>query len=207
MNRPPPRKAPGAGKQTGQIYTKAKKISQSRQSLASGSAYQPLDVAQLSNLPGELRSGTRFVCWREAVRDGKPTKIPVDPHTGADAESDKPATWRTLTEAVAFYEAHLNNLHGIGRMFQPDDGIIGGDFDNCLDDQGNVIPDSLAAEWLPRFNSYTEVSPGGLGCKVWLRARHELDGKTGRRDAKQGVEIYQARRYFTITGKRLPLYA
>jgi hypothetical protein len=202
-----PKEKPGTDEQTGQISTKAKKISQRRQSATSGGAYQPLDVAQLDNLPEELRSGTCFVCWREALRGGKSTKIPVDPHTGADAESDNPATWGTMAEAVAFYQAQPNKLHGIGRMFSPDDGIIGIDFDDCLDDHGNVVPGSLAPEWLPRLDSYTEVSPSGLGCKVWLRARHELDGKTGRRDAKQGVEIYRARRYFTITGKRLPQYS
>lgn len=169
--------------------------------------YDRLDVAALKNVPPELGEGIRFVCWREAVRDGKPTKIPVNPHTGDDAESDNAATWGTLAEAVAFYKAHTDTLHGVGRMFHPDDGIIGIDFDNCLDGQGNVIASHVAAEWLPKLNSYPEISPSGKGVKLWLKASHKLDGKTGRRDPKRGVEIYRERRFFTITGRRLPQFS
>lgn len=169
--------------------------------------YERLDVAALENVPPILKEGSRFVCWREAVRNGKATKILVDPHTGSDAESDNPSTWGTLAEAVAFYNAHTDTLHGVGRMFHPDEGIIGIDFDKCLDDQGAIIPGTLAAEWLPRQNSYSEVSPSRKGVKVWVRAKHELGGKTGRRDPKRGVEIYRERRFFTITGRRLPQFS
>jgi putative DNA primase/helicase len=167
-------------------------------------AYTRLDVAALANVPAELREKIRFVCWREAVRDGKATKIPVNPHTGDDAESDNPATWGTLAEAVACYEAHPDTLQGVGRMFDPTDRFMGIDFDKCLDDQGNVIATHVAAEWLPRLNSYTEISPSGTGVKVWVRAQHELGGKSGRTNRKLGVEIYSERRFFTMTGRLLP---
>jgi putative DNA primase/helicase len=170
---------------------------------AAGNSYQPLDVVQFANVPKELQDGKRFVCWREETRNGKPTKVPVNPHTGNEAESDNPVTWCTLAEAVAFHQTHRKNLQGLGRMFDPADGIIGVDFDDCLDDHGNIIPGHVAAEWLPRLNSYSEISPSGRGVKVWLKARLDLDGKTGRRDTKQGVEIYREHRYFTPTGRRL----
>jgi primase-polymerase (primpol)-like protein len=170
---------------------------------ASAGGYQPLDVSQLCNLPPELCSEELFVCWREEIRSGKPTKIPVNPKTGSDAESDNPSTWGTFTEATEFYEAHRNKLRGIGRMFSGADELMGVDFDNCLDSHGKIIPGSLAAEWLPQLNSYTEISPSGRGVKVWLWAVQELGGKGGRRDTKRGLEIYSAGRYFTLTGKRL----
>ena len=173
----------------------------------SKAAFQALDEPSLANVPAILKEGKKFVCWREEVRDGKPTKIPVDPHTGNDAESDNPATWGTIAQAVAYYKAHTDTLRGIGRMFDPADGIMGVDFDKCLDGQGNVIASHVAATWLPRLNSYTEISPSGTGVKVWLKASHKLDGKTGRRDSKLGVEIYRERRYFTITGRRLPQFS
>ena len=173
----------------------------------STTVYEHLDVTQLSNVPAELQAGIRFVCWREAIRNGKPTKVPVNPHTGHDAESDNPATWGTLAEAIANYGAHRNILKGVGRMFDPADGIIGVDFDDCLDDHGNIIAGHDAAEWLPRLNSYSEVSPSGQGVKVLLIASHDFDGKTGKRDSKRGVEIYRERRYFTLTGKVLPQFS
>jgi putative DNA primase/helicase len=158
---------------------------------------------QFADVPTELQEGKRFVCWREESRNGRPTKVPVNPYTGNEAESDNPATWSTLAEANRFYQTYGNKLRGVGRMFDPVDGMIGVDFDNCLDDQGSIIPGHVAAEWLPRLNSYSEISPSGRGVKVWLTANLDLDGKTGRRDSKQGVEIYSERRYFTITGRRL----
>lgn len=172
-----------------------------------GCAFHPLDVAQLANLPAKLQADTRFVCWREETRNAKATKIPVDCHAGADAESDNPATWSTFAEAVGFYQAHRDTLHGVGRMFDSTDGIIGVDFDDCLDAQSNIIRSHAAAEWLPRLNSYCEISPSGQGVKLWVKAVHKLDGKTGRRDAKRGVEIYGKRRFFTITGRRLSQFS
>jgi primase-polymerase (primpol)-like protein len=165
--------------------------------------FHALDITQLTNLPSELQEGVRFVDWRHEFRNHKPTKIPVDPHTGKDAESDNPATWCTLTEAVAFYMAQMKWLCGVGRMFDLGDLIIGIDFDRCLDELGDLNPDHPAAGWLPRFDSYSEISPSNTGVKTWIRGSHVLGGKTGRRDAMRGVEIYRARRYFTITGRRL----
>lgn len=165
--------------------------------------YEPLDVEQMINLPKELQNGKRFVCWREAIRGARCTKVPVNPFTGKDAKSDNAATWSTLDEAIEFYRAHRSKLQGVGRMFDPTDRLIGVDFDDCLDDYGEIIPGHAAEMWLSRLDSYTEVSPSGRGVKLWVRASHDLGGKSGRRDAKQGVEVYRERRYFTLTGKRL----
>jgi hypothetical protein len=173
----------------------------------SGNSPQLLDVVQFVDVPVELQEGKRFVCWRERTRNQQLTKVPINPHTGNEAESDNPATWSTLAEALAFYQKHSNKLQGIGRMFALPDGIIGIDFDDCLDDGQNIIPTHVADEWLPQLNSYTEISPSGRGVKVWLKGRLDLEGRTGRRDAKQGVEIYQERRYFTLTGRRLPQFS
>lgn len=168
------------------------------------SSYQSRDVLlQLANVPTELQDGKRFVCWCEVNRNGNPAKVPVNPQSGYTAEADDPATWGTLAEALAFQQTHQKEVRGVGRMFDSADGVMGVDFDDCLDDKGNIIPTHLAAEWLPRLNSYCEISPSGRGVKVWFKACLGLDGKTGRRDAKQGVEIYRERRYFTITGRRL----
>jgi hypothetical protein len=175
--------------------------------MSAANSYERLDTSALSNVPPELREGLRFVCWREVVREGKPTKIPVCPHNGAEAESDNPETWGTLGAAVGHYNKNPETLQGIGRMFDSADGIMGVDFDKCLDGQGNIIPGMTAAEWLPKLNSYSEVSPSRKGVKVWLRATHDLDAKTGRNNRKLHVEIYRERRYFTITGNRLPQFS
>jgi hypothetical protein len=162
---------------------------------------------QFADVPSELREGKRFVCWCEINRNGKLAKVPVNPQTGSLAEADEPETWSTLAVALAFFQTYWKELQGVGRMFDPADGIMGVDFDGCLDNRGNIIPSHPAAEWLPQLNSYCEVSPSGRGVKVWAKAHLDLDGKTGRRDAKQGVEMYRERRYFTLTGRRLPQFS
>ena len=91
--------------------------------VSSTTAFQSLDVENLGKFPSCLAQNCRFVCWRDEIRNGNPTKIPVDPHTGRDAESDNPMTWGTLTEAVTYYEGRTAKLRGVGRMFHPDDGI------------------------------------------------------------------------------------
>ena len=140
-------------------------------------AYDSLDVAELANVPAILTEGKKFVCWREVIRNDKTTKV------------------------------HRDTMRGVGRMFDPADGIMGVDFDDCLDDHGNIIAGHDAAEWLPRLNSYSEVSPSSRGVKVLLLASHALDGKTGKRDSKRGVEIYRERRFFTLTGKVLSQFS
>jgi primase-polymerase (primpol)-like protein len=169
------------------------------------SVYESLDLTRLDNLPPNLLSGKRFVCWREESRDGKPTKIPVNPHNGNDSRSNDMATWGTIDKATAFYKANSDTLNGVGRMFHSGDGLVGIDFDDCLDENRNIISGSPAAEWVIRFNSYSEISPSGRGLKVWVKANHDFECKTGRRDAERGIEIYGSGRYFTITGRRLEI--
>jgi putative DNA primase/helicase len=172
-----------------------------------GNAYHRLEPPRLANVPEELRTGQQFVCWREAIRKGKRTKPPVNAHTGKDAKSDNPETWATLDEAVACYQKHKNTLYGVGRVFDPGDGMIGIDFDDCLDEHGELIPDHPAAKWLSRLNSYTEISPSGTGVKVWVHASHDLGGQTGRNNKDKGVEIYRERKYFTLTGQRFSRFS
>lgn len=41
----------------------------------------------VGNIPGELKSLHQWVGWKYETRGGKPTKIPKDPKTGANASS------------------------------------------------------------------------------------------------------------------------
>jgi putative DNA primase/helicase len=46
----------------------------------------------LEKIPQELKTDSHFVLWREETRGGKPTKIPVNAHTGGNAAVDRPET-------------------------------------------------------------------------------------------------------------------
>src|SRR3712207_8847873 len=51
----------------------------------------------------------QWVCWRFEERDGKLTKIPYPPHTGARASSTDPKTWADYSEDRK--STRLNSSH------------------------------------------------------------------------------------------------
>ena len=68
-----------------------------------------------ANIPSSLKAWPNWVCWKEAIRNGEPTKPPVDVRTGRFAEADNPDTWNTFEDTLAYYQAHSNNgIRGIG---------------------------------------------------------------------------------------------
>lgn len=201
---PPGKKVPPVGDKTkGGQNSSANAGYGDGPTVSSKSAYDSFNPANIANIPPELLSGKRLVCWRVEMRGGKPTKVPVNPRTGRDAKSNDSSTWGTLDEALAYYKAHPDVIKGIGRMFAEEDNMTGIDCDGCLDELGFIISEHPAAKWLPKLNSYCEDSPSRRGVKVWVYGRHPFEGKTGRKDQKLGIEIYSHRRFFTLTGNRL----
>lgn len=50
-------------------------------------------------IPDELKTLPQWVCWQTTIRDGKPTKIPINATTGGHAKSDDPSTWALFENA------------------------------------------------------------------------------------------------------------
>lgn len=146
-----------------------------------------------------------WVCWKYAERDGKQTKIPINPQTGGNAQSNNPATWATYEQATAAAEKHKYN--GVGFMFS--DGICGIDMDNVI---GNPELEALVKEIIYLMNTYTEVSPSGNGYHIIFRCDDlskipkvsgKLDPVYYQKNPLNGVECYISgltNRYFTYTG-------
>jgi hypothetical protein len=134
--------------------------------------------------------------WRREERDGKSTKVPYQ--AGApevEASSTRPQTWGTYTEACAVVEA--GRADGIGFVFTVDDPYTGIDLDGCRDPQtGARTP--KAEQALADLDSYCEVSPSGRGVHIIVRARLAGGGRK-----RNGIEIYDRARYFTVTGHAL----
>ncbi len=150
-----------------------------------------------TNVPRELRDRAQWVCWRFEQRGGKPTKVPICAR-GGRADSSRSDTWATFKQAVSSYLGD-RALAGVGFVFSHDDPFCGIDLDNCLNDSGTIKP--WALEIVQSFASYTEVSPSGLGVKLFCRARKP--GKRCRTAYEDGeIEIYDSGRFFTVTGER-----
>jgi putative DNA primase/helicase len=111
--------------------------------------------------------------------------------------------WGTLNAAL--WAADEHKLDGVGKVFHDDnpeeeDDLIGVDLDRVRDkDTGEVA--GWAMNIVERFETYAEVSPSGTGIKLWIFGK--LPGERRRNDAV-GVEVYFDKRFFTVTGERLP---
>ena len=144
--------------------------------------------------PGELRTADQFVCWCEEDRDGDVTKVPYSVH-GGRASSTNPKTWAPFDAAIAHAEEH--GMSGVGFVFTEDDPFAGIDLDHCRDSKTGVVA-TWARKIVDALDSYTEVSPSGTGLHIFVKAT-----LPGRNNRKGPIEMYESRRYFTLTGHHL----
>ncbi len=146
-------------------------------------------------IPLALRKLDRWVAWRWEWRDDKWTKPPIDPLTGRLTNATDPNAWMSFDEARELARRHGD---GIGIALGPEAdrcGIVGVDYDKCIDDQGHIDPAVL--QIVDTLDSYTEYTPSGHGLRTLLWGK-----KPGARSRKKGcsIEIYDRDRYFTVTG-------
>jgi putative DNA primase/helicase len=150
-------------------------------------------------VPSELTDLPQWVAWRIVVRNGKPTKVPTNVHSGRNASATDPATWASFNEAVA-YHARVPDSSGIGFVFTDADPFAGIDLDHCIDESGVLKP--WAAGIVERFpGAYVERSPSGTGLKLFVRGHTLHNGRrSGYPEPGAAVEMYDRGRYFTVTG-------
>lgn len=151
---------------------------------------------KFENIPSELRQLPRWVTWKaEGLEGEKPRKIPYAPdRPNTRASSTDPDTWGSFMQAkAAFYDSDCT---GIGFVLN-NDGIVGVDIDNCIQD-GKVSDDALALlEWMGA--QYVEVSPSGSGLRAFGYAPPLERGCRGKLHGLD-VELYSTGRYLTLTG-------
>ena len=150
---------------------------------------------QYENIPQEIKLLDQWVNWKSVERDGKVTKPPFQVN-GKFAESNNPKTWNSFFAV----EKAVGHFDGIGFVLTEDDPFVAIDFDKCYCPAFKII-DPAIEQHIKSINTYTEISPSGRGLRSLLRGLLPVDGKKNGR-----VEVYQARRYVTITGHRLPDY-
>jgi hypothetical protein len=157
------------------------------------------------NIPSFLKEGRKHVVWRYELRQDnkgqwKCTKPPFRPD-GRNASSTDPATWVTFAEALAAYQA--GGWDGIGRVLVHEEDLVGADCDKCLDPKTGAV-EEWAAAIIKTLNTYTEVSPGGHGFRIFLKGKLPPHGRK-----KDKFECYNGTtlkgepggRYVTLTGQ------
>ena len=152
------------------------------------------------NIPTTLKQYPNWVLWRAEMRldaNDEPytTKVPHQAN-GRKAQSNNPATWcdfETAQRALA-----TGDFTGIGFVFTQSP-FVGIDLDAHRDaDTGRIS--KFARRLIDVVDSYTEVSPSGTGLHIIARATLP-DGR--RKHPGYGLEMYQSRRFFTVTGGHL----
>lgn len=146
--------------------------------------------------PAELIAREQWVVWRYKLRPGddKPTKVPYDPKNRLKASTTDSATWGSFEQVCRAYLE--NEYDGLGYVFSQDDPYTGVDLDNCIVD-GRIDP--VKWGYACQLDSYTEYSPSGSGIHIIVRA--VMPGEKGRKSNTDKVEMYDRKRFFTVTGE------
>ncbi len=154
---------------------------------------EPTIHSDFAAIPAELKKLGRWVNWQFVERDGKRTKVPLDPNIGQPASCSDPQTWGTYADALARF--NCDTVDGIG--FQLGDSYIGVDLDGCRDPvTGDVEP--WAQIIINGLHSYTEVSPSGTGIHILAKGTLPPGGRK-----KAPIEMYCTGRFLTMTGEHL----
>lgn len=158
-------------------------------------------------IPSQLQDARQWLLWRLEERDGKPTKLPVQPD-GRPAKSNDPSTWTDFATVRAAFAA--GGFSGPGFVFSADDPFYGIDLDGCRDPKTGHV-EVWAKEIVTEFGTYAEVSPSETGIKLFCRGTPPVAGKkkllphlpSPCADKSPAIEIYSQGRYFAVTGWRL----
>jgi primase-polymerase (primpol)-like protein len=153
--------------------------------------------ALFENIPQELAERPQWVVWKLEERGGRETKVPYDAKVTPDKKMRRASTtdlmtWATFDEAKAALES--GRYDGIGFCFCSADPFVGIDFDHCRNPETEEVDPSIL-EYIKNFeNRYVEVSVSGGG--LHLITCGKIKGGT----KKNGLEIYDQDRFFTMSG-------
>jgi putative DNA primase/helicase len=147
-----------------------------------------------NKIPLEMKERKQWVLWKQ---DSERGKVPYSTN-GMRASSTNPDTWNSFEEILQKYSN--GEYDGIGYMFHNSDPYTGVDLDDCI--KGRKMSEE-AKSTIIALNSYAELSPSGTGAHVIVKG--EVPGE---RNRKGKYEMYDSKRFFTVTGrhiKRTPL--
>jgi len=151
--------------------------------------------------PSELIAHDQWLLWRREVREKGPTKVPFTVDWDK-ADVTKPETWTSYKAVKKVLDAE-EWPQGLGFVFTEDDPFCGLDFDNCIID-GKLH--EYVAKIVKRLDSYTEITPSGKGLHVIVEAKlpEGAHHRTGTTLWGGGFEVYDQKRFFTVSRNRLP---
>jgi putative DNA primase/helicase len=153
---------------------------------------------QPENIPESLKRLNRWVVWtyepkNQNLNDSW-TKVPRTVR-GTKASVSQESMWSSFDAALESYVSE--GFDGIG--FILGNGLHGIDLDDSRDPITGELS-ALAQETLSKVAGYAEVSPSGTGIKI-ITPTNMSRSQT---DMAQGIELYESKRYFCLTGWVIP---
>lgn len=163
------------------------------------------------DLPSELKSVARWICWKAVVKDGRPTKLPVSSKTLQVCDITDERNWSTYQGALACFDGHRDSLSGLG--FVLGSGYVGVDIDIHLErcdsdtqkEEYRKKSFDMVKDFFDNLKTYTEISQSGKGYHFIFKGvlpvgmRHNSFGPTKNGPAYD-CEMYDSLRFFVMTG-------
>src|SRR5262249_44162145 len=117
-----------------------------------------------------LANETRWVAWQEETE----RKVPKNPAGGNAQVPTNPKTYGTQAAAIKRAKQIQKTAIGgtgivLGKL-KNGQHLLGIDLDSCRDAKTDAIA-SWAQVVIARFNTYAEVSPSGMGVKLFFLLR------------------------------------
>jgi len=151
---------------------------------------------RFDQIPEEIRETFKWAVWRAEPRSNQPgkfNKAPRNPLTGRLLNVNVPESFADFETCWLAVEAH--GFTGLGILLQGN-GWVGVDIDNFTK-MANVERGPIC-EWIREAlakGAYVEKSPSGSGLRAIFRG-----GFPGQGRRAGSLEIYQDKRFLTITG-------
>jgi putative DNA primase/helicase len=143
----------------------------------------------------QLTEYDQWGVWAEVERDGNRIKLPLNVNGGAAAAVDNPRTWCSYAEAAEALEDRPGKYKGLAFFFTEEDPFFCIDLDSCVRDM-RISDDARAM--IDRFGTYAELSQSKHGIHIIGKGTKHTE-----RCRKDGIEIYDRKRFLAITGDRI----
>lgn len=148
-----------------------------------------------NKIPDKLKTHALWCVWKQG-------KIPCNPRTGKNAQSNIPETFSDFETACNALEK--GQYEGLGINIH--NGFSAIDIDHCIDEKGELS--GMAKDIITKMGSYTEISPSGTGIHIIFTMHDFLFDKEAYyiNNQKIGLEVYIAgatKKFITITGNAI----
>lgn len=151
--------------------------------------------------PLELQELKGWLIWKfeHVAHRKKPLKVPYYANNtrrrgsnGSDDDRENLVYYIEATSAMVDYVG----VEGCGIAMMPEFNITALDFDNCVDEEGTILPE--IEEML--LGTYVEYSPSGKGVRAFVHGNLG-NHKSPTKDGQFGFELFNTKGYVTFTGK------